>query len=69
MSKLFEAMRVTIENSEHSQNRISKAIGVHRSQLSRFMKGDRGLSIECLERLCEFLELEISIKPKRKKGK
>ena len=53
-----------------SRYAISKATGITQPQLSRLMHKKSGLSIESLERLADFLELEIVIRPKeRSKGK
>jgi hypothetical protein len=42
-------------------------MGVAQSTLSRFATGDRGLSMEALDRLFDALDLEI--KPRKRKAK
>lgn len=67
MSKILDEIRQAIDRSEHSRYAISKSIGVSQAQLSRLMSGKSGLSIDSLERLAEFLNLEIVVRPKRRK--
>ena len=50
---------------------ISKATGLPQSQLSRFVHGQEGLSVDSIDRICELLGLRL-IGPKKtriKKGK
>jgi transcriptional regulator with XRE-family HTH domain len=51
------------------QNQLAKKIGVTRGQISSFMHGKRGLSVEALERLAAVLDLEIIVRPKKRKGR
>ena len=67
MGKVLDEIRKTIRQSETSRYAISKAIGISEAQLSRLMAGKSGLSIDSLERICEFLDLEIVIQPKRRR--
>ena len=69
MSKVLKAIRDAIDQSGESRYMISKATGIDQSQLSRLMQGRTGLSLETLERLTEYLGLEIAIRAKRKKGR
>ena len=64
MSKILSAIQRAIEQSGQSRSQIAEGARIDKGQLSRLMRGHRGLSIESLERLCEFLELEIIITPK-----
>ena len=71
MGRVLLDVRKAIRRSGHTRYAISKATGIDQGQLSRLMKGKMGLSIDSLERLADFLELEIVIRPKsqRKRSK
>ena len=68
MSNILDAIREAIETGDKTRYRIWKDTGISESQLSKLMRGKRGLSIEALERLAEYLNLEIVIR-KRKRSK
>ena len=59
-------MRRAIDESGMSRAEISRGSGVAESQLSRFVRQEHGMSVENLERLAEYLELEIVVRPKRR---
>jgi transcriptional regulator with XRE-family HTH domain len=71
----IEQLRHAIAESGISQYRLAKLSGVQQSQLSRFMRGERGLSIEGIERICSLIGARLVVdakpaKPKQsKKGK
>jgi transcriptional regulator with XRE-family HTH domain len=67
MDMLLKAIRTAIESSEVTRYRIAKDTGISQPQLSRLMGGKAGLSIEALERLADYLGLEIIIRPKRQR--
>ncbi|MGD9853941.1 MAG: helix-turn-helix domain-containing protein [Planctomycetaceae bacterium] len=70
MAKLLDEIRRAIEKSGYSRYSIWKATGIDQGQLSKLMAGEAGLSLASLERLLDFLNLELVIRPKRKqKGK
>ena len=70
MGTVLDDIRTAIDRSEFSRYRISKATRIDQGQLSKLMGGEAGLSIASLERLAEFLGLEIVIRPnRRQKGK
>jgi transcriptional regulator with XRE-family HTH domain len=66
MTKLLETVRKAIEASGKTRYAIHKATGIDQGQLSRLMKGQTGLSLESLEKLADFLGLEIIVRTKRK---
>ena len=68
MSKILDAIREAITTGDKSRYRIWKDTGISESHLSKLMRGERGLSIEAVERLAEYLDLEIVIR-KRKRSK
>ena len=50
-----DQLRAAIDNSGLTRYAIAKATGTQQSQMSRFMAGERGLSIECIEKICELI--------------
>ncbi|MDP1797417.1 MAG: helix-turn-helix transcriptional regulator [Planctomycetaceae bacterium] len=65
---LTEQLCDAIAASGQSRYRIAQETGVAESSLSRFVSGERGLSIQSLEKLLDYLSLEVL--PKRQgKGK
>ncbi len=69
MARILDAICDAIEASDKTRYRIAKETGISQSQLSRVMSGERGLSIHALERLADYLGLEIIIRPKRRMRK
>ena len=70
MSRLEDAIRKAIEDSEESRYSISKGSGVSEPQLSRFVNGTRGLSVDTIEQLADYLGLDVVLRPKpRRKSK
>ena len=67
MGQIIEQIRRAVEASGKSRYSIAKESGVAESQLSRLMSGERGLSVETVERLADCLGLEILIRPRRRK--
>ena len=65
--KLSEVVRQTIERCEKSRYRIAKETGIAQSVLSRFLSGERGLSLEALDVLVPYLGIEILVPVKRRK--
>jgi transcriptional regulator with XRE-family HTH domain len=67
---LSDASRRAIETSKHTHADIARGSGVGKSQISRFVSGERGLRVDALEKIAEFLGLEITVRPRsRGKGK
>ena len=63
-------IRRAINESGASRYAISKATGIDQGQLSKLMSGEVGISLANLEKLLDFLNLEIVIRPnRRRKGK
>ena len=69
MSRLLDDIRDAIEASGKTRYRIARESGIAESVLSRLMSGERGLSIDALETLAEYLGLEIVMRPKRRRQK
>lgn len=63
--KLSDQLRQAIRESKHSRYAIWKATGIDQAVLSHFLLGRRGMSIQSLDVLCEFLDLDLC--PRRKR--
>ncbi len=67
---LTDQLRQAIDDSGMTRYRIAKETGIRESALAQFYNGHRGLSMEALNTLGEFLQLKIVLGRKpEKKGK
>jgi transcriptional regulator with XRE-family HTH domain len=69
---LSEELREAVERSGLSRYSIWQQTGIDQGTLCKFMAGDRGLSIESIDKLAELLGLHIctaDAKPLRPKGR
>ncbi len=64
MGQLTDAIIAAIQASEQKPGAIAKGAGVARSQLSRLLSGERELRAETIERLADYLGLEIIVRRK-----
>jgi transcriptional regulator with XRE-family HTH domain len=64
---LKEQLREAIRQCGQSLNQLSKVCGVGNDRLSRFMRGDRGLTIDAVERICEALRLRLTQEAPRRR--
>lgn len=55
--------------SDETPYAIAKGAGVARSQLSRLLSGESGMTVGTIERLADYLDLRITIEPKGKTTK
>jgi transcriptional regulator with XRE-family HTH domain len=62
-----EQLRRAIRDGKLSQAELARATGLSEGQISYFLKGTRGLSLESIDRVLEVLGLEIVIRPRRKR--
>jgi DNA transposition AAA+ family ATPase len=62
--QLTDQLRQAIEDCGVSRYQIAKETGIDESALAKFFNGHRGLSMEALNALGEFLELEIVMRRK-----
>jgi predicted XRE-type DNA-binding protein len=69
MAKVLDQIREAIRTSGKSCYRISLDTGIAKDRLSKLMNKRNGLSIQSLEQLADYLGLEITIHPPKKKGK
>lgn len=58
--RLSDQIRRAIDGCGMTRYAISKATGIEQSALSRFMSGERGLPMKTLDRLADFLDLNIT---------
>lgn len=69
MTMILDAIREAIRQSGETRYSISKATGIDQAQLSKVMKAKAGLSFDSLEKLAEYLDLEIIIRPRNRRKK
>jgi plasmid maintenance system antidote protein VapI len=67
MAPILDDIRNAIKTSGKSRYRMSKDLGISEGQLSELMAGTKGLSVEAVERLVEYLGLEVVIRPKQQR--
>jgi transcriptional regulator with XRE-family HTH domain len=67
---LTDQLRQAIDDSGLTRYQIAKATGIDESALAKFYNGRRGLSMDALDALGEFLRLTITLgrKPGAEKG-
>jgi transcriptional regulator with XRE-family HTH domain len=69
-AKLTEQLRQAVLNCGETQYAVCKATGIDKTALSRFINGERGVSMKVLDTLGEYLGLQIvNDKPKGKAKK
>lgn len=56
---LIEQLRRAIRESGESQLSISQATGIDRPNLSKFLSGQRSMSLETAAVVCEYLKLDL----------
>ena len=68
--KMTDQVRQAIDDSGLTRYRIAQDTGIDESTLAKFYHGTRGLSLDNLDLLCEYLGLRIVMDRKpTKKGK
>jgi transcriptional regulator with XRE-family HTH domain len=66
--RISEQLRQFILDCGESRYALSKRTGVDQPTLSRFVNGERPLTLDKIDTLAQFLNLELTIrKPKRKR--
>ena len=65
---MTDQIRRAIDDSGLTRYRIAKETGIDESTLAKFYNGHRGLSLDNMDQLCEYLGLRIVMdrKPARK---
>jgi transcriptional regulator with XRE-family HTH domain len=59
-ANVVEQLREAIVESKMPLNRLSKVSGVHRSQLSRFLRCERDISLAAAAAVCQALGYELT---------
>ncbi len=55
-----EQLRRAVAGCGQSLNQLAKATGVHKAQLSRFLRQERTLTLKAASKLCAYLELSLT---------
>jgi len=58
---LTDQLRQAIDDSGLTRYQIAKGAGIDESALAKFYNGHRGLSMEAMNALSEFLQLKITL--------
>ena len=66
MHSLLQQIIDAIEESGESRYAISKGSGVAASQLSRLVRGQAGMSADNIDRVANYLGLEVVVRTKRR---
>ena len=66
---ITEQLRFYIQESGISTYRLEREIGIHNSVLSRFLREERGMSLDAVDTLGKYLKLRlVQDKPRKKTG-
>ena len=65
--EVLDEIRRAIEDSGVTRYRISRETGIDEGHLSKLMAGEVGVSLANLQKLLDYLDLEIVIRPKRRR--
>jgi plasmid maintenance system antidote protein VapI len=57
---LADQLRPAIAGCGMSLNQLAEAAGVHKAQLSRFMRAERSLTLPAAAKLCTYLGLRLT---------
>lgn len=68
MKKLSDQLRDAIEAADVSRYRLAKETGVSETSLSRFVAGERGISVDAMDAIGQYLGLSIT-RPKKRPTK
>ena len=59
MKNVIDQLRKVIVDSGESQLSISEATGINQGNLSKFLNGERGLSLDSFAVLCAYFKLKL----------
>jgi len=65
---LTDQLREAVRRSEVTRYRLSQELGIDQGALSRFVSGERGLSLEAIDKLAGYLGLRL-VNDRRPKGR
>lgn len=68
MKKLSDQLRQAIEEADVSRYEIARQTGVSETTLCRFVSGERGISVDAMDRIGQYLGLAI-VRPKKRPTK
>ena len=66
---MSDQLRQAIRDAGVSRYKIAQDTSIYESTLSKFIHGERGLSMDSLDQLGEYLELEITTRRKTRQRK
>jgi transcriptional regulator with XRE-family HTH domain len=66
MSNVVDEVIRAIEESELTQYELAKLSGVDRASISRFVRRQRSLGLDSLQKVCNVLGLELAVKKRRR---
>jgi len=71
MGRFSDQIRGVVKTSGYSRYAICKATGIDQGAMSHFLAGHRGLSLDSLDALADFLGLHVTLQghPKPKAGR
>jgi transcriptional regulator with XRE-family HTH domain len=61
-SNVIDQLRKAVKDSGESQLAIAEATGINQGNLSKFLRGERSLSLESFALLCQHLKLALVAK-------
>jgi transcriptional regulator with XRE-family HTH domain len=57
---IIDELREAILNSGETEYRVAKESGVAQPILNRFLRGERGVSLETAAKVCQYLSLHLA---------
>ena len=66
MKRLSDQLREAIDAAGVSRYEIARQTGVSETTLCRFVSGERGISVDAMDRIGQYLGLSI-VRPKKKR--
>ena len=67
LKSLSDQLRAAVQGATVTRYRLSQELGIDQAALSRFVNGERGLSLEAIDKLAAYLGLRL-VGPRSKKG-
>jgi hypothetical protein len=67
--KFTDQLRQVILAAPESQGQLCKTLGIDPANMSRFTRGESGLSLTAIDRLCEYFDLRLVGPEQPKRGK
>jgi plasmid maintenance system antidote protein VapI len=65
---LTTTIKKAIENSEQNRETIARETRIDRAVLSRFVRGEKGISLSTADKLADYFGLELKTKKTGKRG-